>query len=251
MLTKLDVYNRLLNYLENDFSFNFLDEMPATDKTYIEQKVAILRILSKNKDNEVFLKNIELTLNLIETNIVNDIIALKWEKSSNLSVNIINDDKLSLQGDGDSYHIILLLIIRDILHSLPVAALPIFNEYKYNVVDFREDVRSTINFAVDTIVASEADLSPLCVSLAAKSILPYSKSADDISSISRLVNILFHLSKIMLSYSNNNNEEYYTKSLFISSISNLINNSYFFGLDRNMLKKLYKRALNGEISWKK
>jgi hypothetical protein len=251
MFTKLDVYNRLLNYLENDFSFNFLDEIPATDKTYIEQKAAILRLVSKNEDNEAFLKNIDITLNLIETNIVSDIIALRWEKSNNVTVNIIDDDKLSLQGDGDSYHIILLLIIRDILHSLPVAALPIFNEYKYNVVDFREDVRSTINFAVDTIVASESDLSPLCVSLSAKSILPYSKSADDISSISRLVNILFHLSKIMSSYTHYNNEESNTKSLFISSINNLINNAYFFGLDVDMLKKIYKRALNGEISWNK
>lgn len=245
-----EAYDKLLEYIENNIKFDFLETIPGSEGSSKVQKEALLRLLNKASENEIFLDYISYTSNMINRNIVSQIMSLVWKKSSGEKIYIIDDDKFGLNEEDNSYSITLLLIIKDVMHTAYIASLPVFNEYRYKSNEFSENVKETIDFAIDNIATLEPSISPLFVSLAAKSILPYSKLNDEISSISRLLAILFHLSRIMGSYPYRDKTHKNTKPVFLSSISNLINNAAFFGIDYNMLKTLYERTKLGDVIWK-
>lgn len=250
MVFGTEAYGKLLDYLENKSDFKFLENIPGSDGNMQVQKEAILRLLNKSSENEIFLDYISYTYNIIKNDIIAQILSLTWTKSSGAKKYIIDDDKFGLDEKDNINSITLLLIIKDIMHTSYIASLPVYNEYRYKQNDFTENVKETIDIALDTISSTEPSISPLFLSLAAKSIIPYSKLSEEVSSISRLLLILFHLSRIMGIYPYTGKKHEYTKPVFLSSVTNLINNASFFGLDYNMLKSLYERVKSGEVIWK-
>ena len=245
-----DAYNSILEYLRESFSFSFLDKMPGSEKESKMQSEAIIRLVESYSENKTFLEYSPMIYNLIDKDFISKVMALRWQESSlDLGTNIIEEDKFNLIGYQNVYFVLSLLIIKCIFHSQSTAALPIFNEYKYKIETFKYDVIGTIDFALGGIVSTEPSINTVFLALSAKSIIPYEKGSDNISSISRLINILFHLGKISYSYKHQNNDTH-TRSMFLSLIINLINNASFLGLDYNMLNSLYEKALIGELHWK-
>ena len=247
-----DAYNSILEYLRESFSFSFLDKIPGSEKESKTQSEAIIRLVESYSENKTFLEYSPMIFNLIDKDFVGRVMALRWQKSSFDSETsiIIEEDKFNLIGYQNVYFILTLLIIKCIFHSQTTATLPIFNEYKYKIETFKYDVIGTIDFALGGIVSTEPSINRVLLALSAKSIIPYENGNDDISSISRFVNILFHLSKISYSYKHQNND-IHTRSMFLSLIINLMNNASFLGLDYNILNSLYEKALMGELNWKK
>jgi len=252
MILPKDAYNSILEYLREGFSFSFLDKIPGCEKNSKTQAEAIIRLIESYSENKIFLDYSPMILNLIDDNFISQVMDLRWQESnlnSSSQVNIIKEGKFKLIGYQNVYFILLLLIIKCIFHSQPTATLPIFNEYKYKIETFKFDVMGTIDFALGSIISAEPSINTVFLALSAKSIIPYENEGYNISSVSRLVNIVFHLSKISYSYKYQNND-IHTRSMFLSLITNLINNASFFGLDYNILNALYEKALIGDINWK-
>lgn len=252
MILPKDAYNSILEYLRESFSFSFLDKIPGCEKKSEIQAEAIIRLIESYSQNKIFLDYSPMILNLIDENFISQLIGLRWEKptlNSNSQINIIKEDKFKLIGYQNVYFILLLLIIKCIFHSQSTATLPIFNEYKYKTETFKFDVIGTIDFAIGSIISTEPSINTVFLALSAKSIIPYENEGDNISSISRLVNIIFHLSKIYYSYKYQNND-IHTRPMLSSLIINLLSNASFFGLDYNILNALYEKVLIGELNWK-
>ena len=140
-------------------------------------------------------------------------------------------------------------ILKDIMHTSYIAYLPIYNEYKYDVKEFRDKAKEMIDNSIDNISTLE-NINPIFIAIAAKSILPYSIKNNELSSSSRLISILFNISRIISSYPYVEENILYTQPIFVSAIYNLVNNASFLGLDYNMIKKLYDIVKIGEIEWK-
>ena len=251
MILPKDAYNSILEYLRESFSFSFLDKIPGSEKESKRQSEAIIRLVESYSDNKIFLEYSPMIFNLIDKDFVGRVMALRWQQSTlDSGTNIIiEEDKFNLIGYQNVYFVLTLLIIKFIFHSQTTATLPIFNSYKYKIETFKYDVIGTIDFALGGIVSTEPSINTVLLALSAKSIIPYENGNDSISSISRFVNILFHLSKISYSYKYQNNDTQ-TRSMFLSLIINLMNNASFLGLDYNMLNSLYEKALMGELNWK-
>lgn len=250
MIFGKEVYRKLMDYIDDNVEFNFLENIPGSDKDARVQKDVIYRMIELSSRNDIFLDYISYTYNLVSNNIVQDILSLTWSKASGAKKYIIDDDNFNLSKKQLSSAIILLLVVRDILHTQPIGNLPIFNEYKYKQNEFVQNVKDTLRFSIDSLTITEPDLSPIFISIAAKSIMPYTKIYDDLSSTSRLIAILFHLSRYMALYPYQDSSQY-LHDTFTSALINLKNNASFFGLDKNMIESILEKAMLGEISWTK
>ena len=249
MLTGNDAYEKLLEYVENKIDFNFLVRIPGYDYSLENQKESILNLIKKSNNNEVFLDYIAYTYSIFDNDIVKQIISISWIKPNGIEDKIINDDKFELENDELINYISILLILRDIMNTSYIASLPIYNEYKYDTKEFYDKAKEMIEHSIENISTLEY-INPIFIAIAAKSILPYSITSDELSTSSRLIAILFNLSRIMASYPYNDKIIKNTQPIFLSALYNLVNNASFLGLDYNMINKIYDKAKTGEIKWK-
>ena len=247
MLLDKDSFSEFVEYVENNFNFEFLSNIPGFDKDYNYQKDAILKLISNN--NEAFLDYISYTYTLLKSDIIEQIISLSWEKSNGMIDSFINDDKFNLNQNQLINYISMLLIVRDIMHTSYIASLPIYNEYKYNQKEFYDKAKEMIENSVGNI-STLGNINPIFIAIAAKSILPFSIKNDELSSSSKLIAILFNMSRIIASYPYYENNNKNTQPIFLSSIYNLVNNASFLGLDYRMIRQLYDKVKCGDICWK-
>ena len=249
MLLDKDSFSEFAEYVENNFNFEFLSNIPGFDKDYNYQKDAILRLIKTSGNNEAFLDYISYTYMLLKSDIIEQIISLSWEKSNGMKDSFINDDKFNLNQNQLVNYVSILLVARDIMHTSYIASLPIYNEYKYNEKEFYDKAKEMIENAVDNI-STLGNINPIFIAIAAKSVLPFSLKNDELSSSSKLIAILFNVSRIMASYPYAENNSKNTQPIFLSAIYNLVNNASFLGLDYKMIRQLYDKVKCGEICWK-
>lgn len=249
MLLDKDSFSKFVKYIENNINFNFLSKIPGYDEDYKTQKEAILKLIKTSDNNEAFLDYISYTYTLLRSDIIEQIISLSWEKPNGMKDSFINDDKFELNINEKINYISILLVIRDIMHTSYIASLPIYNEYKYNQKEFYDKAKDMIENSVDNI-STLGNINPIFIAIAAKSILPFSIKNDELSSSSKLIAILFNISRIIGSYpySEDNNEK--TQPIFLSAVYNLTNNASFLGLDYKMIRQLYDKVKCGEVKWK-
>lgn len=249
MLLDKDSFSEFVEYVENNFNFEFLSNIPGFDKDYNYQKDAILKLIKASNNNEAFLDYISYTYTLLKSDIIEQIISLSWEKSNGMIDSFINDDKFNLNQNQLINYISILLIVRDIMHTSYIASLPIYNEYKYNQKEFYDKAKEMIENSVGNI-STLGNINPIFIAIAAKSILPFSIKNDELSSSSKLIAILFNMSRIIASYPYYENNNKNTQPIFLSSIYNLVNNASFLGLDYRMIRQLYDKVKCGDICWK-
>lgn len=249
MLLDKDLFSEFVEYVENNFNFEFLSNIPGFDKDYNYQKDAILKLIKASNNNEAFLDYISYTYTLLKSDIIEQIISLSWEKSNGMIDSFINDDKFNLNQNQLINYISMLLIVRDIMHTSYIASLPIYNEYKYNQKEFYDKAKEMIENSVGNI-STLGNINPIFIAIAAKSILPFSIKNDELSSSSKLIAILFNMSRIIASYPYYENNNKNTQPIFLSSIYNLVNNASFLGLDYRMIRQLYDKVKCGDICWK-
>ena len=249
MLLDKDSFSQFVKYIENSINFSFLSKIPGYDEDYKTQKEAILKLIKTSNNNDAFLDYISYTYTLLRSDIIEQIISLSWVKPNGMKDSFINDDKFELNINEKINYISILLVIRDIMHTSYIASLPIYNEYKYNQKEFYDKAKEMIENAVDNI-STLGNINPIFIAIAAKSILPFSMKNDELSSSSKLIAILFNISRIIGSYpySEYNNEK--TQPIFLSAVYNLTNNASFLGLDYKMIRQLYDKVKCGEIRWK-
>ena len=249
MLLDKDSFSQFVKYIENSINFSFLSKIPGYDEDCKTQKEAILKLIKTSNNNDAFLDYISYTYTLLRSDIIEQIISLSWEKPNGMKDSFINDDKFELNINEKINYISILLVIRDIMHTSYIASLPIYNEYKYNQKEFYDKAKEMIENAVDNI-STLGNINPIFIAIAAKSILPFSMKNDELSSSSKLIAILFNISRIIGSYpySEYNNEK--TQPIFLSAVYNLTNNASFLGLDYKMIRQLYDKVKCGEIRWK-
>ena len=249
MLLGHDAYNSFIEYVENNIDFEFLSHIPGYDKNYEVQRESIIKLIKKSNNNESFIDYVSYTYQTLKSNIINKIVSVRLKNENGEEYSFINDDKFNLTNDELINYLSVLLILKDIMHTSYIAYLPIYNEYKYDVKEFRDKAKEMIDNSIDNISTLE-NINPIFIAIAAKSILPYSIKNDELSSSSRLIAILFNISRIISSYPYTEDNILYTQPIFVSAIYNLVNNASFLGLDYNMIKKLYDIVKTGEIEWK-
>jgi len=252
VLSDKEIYSKFLEYMENNIDFEFLSNIPGYDKDYEAQKKSILKLIKSSRNNERFLDYASYTYSIFKSGIIRQILSITWMPSNGINgivERFINDDKFGLDENQLVNYISLLLVIRDVMHTSYIASLPIYNEYKYDGKEFYDKAKDMIENSVDNI-STLGNINPIFAAIAAKSILPYSIRNDELSSSSKLIAILFNVSRIVACYPYSEKNAYNTRSVFLSAIYNLVNNSSFLGLDYKMMKELYRRAKSGEIFWK-
>ncbi|WP_297278266.1 pyridoxine kinase [uncultured Brachyspira sp.] len=249
MLFGNDAYEQFLIYLQEKINFGFLSRIPGSDDDAETQGQSIIRLIKSLNKNEAFLDYIAYTYTILENDIIRQVISISWTKPNGIEEKIISDDKFGLTNDELVSYISVLLILRDIMHTSYIASLPIFNEYKYDQKEFYDKAKDMINNSIENISTLE-HINPIFIAIAAKSVLPYSITNDELSSSSKLIAILFNLSRIMASYPYTEKIIENTQPIFLSAIYNLVNNASFLGLDYKMIKEIYDKAKTGEIKWR-
>lgn len=244
-----EVCSNLIKYIENAINFSFIAKIPGYDKEPRVQKEALIRLIQKFDKNESFLEFATYTLTTLQSGIITQIIPLTWSKPNGMKDSFINDDKFGLSIDEIINYISVLLIVKDIMHTSYIASLPIYNSYRYNQKEFYNNVIELIENAVDNISTLES-INPIFLAIAAKSILPFSIRDNELSASSKLIAILFNVSRIMASYPNTETNVAHTQPIFISTIYNLVNNASFLGLDYKMANEFYDKVKSGDIKWK-
>ena len=249
MLVGNEAYEKFIEYIENKINFNFLSHIPGSDDSVEIQKNSIINLIKRSNNNEAFLDYISYTYTILENEIVKQIISISWLKGNGIEDKIINDDKFGLNNDELVNYISILLVLRDIMHTSYIASLPIYYEYKYDPKEFIDKAREMIDHSVSNIATLE-HINPIFIAIAAKSVLPYSITLDELSTSSKLIAVLFNLSRIMASYPYTDKKIEYTQPIFSSAVYNLVNNASFLGLDYKMVRVIYDKAKTGEIRWK-
>ncbi|MEI0517131.1 pyridoxine kinase [Brachyspira murdochii] len=249
MLVGNDAYEKFIEYIENKINFDFLSHIPGSDDTLESQRESIINLIKSSKSNEAFLDYISYTYTILENDIIRQIISISWLKGNGIEDRIINDDKFELDNNELINYISVLLVLRDIMHTSYIASLPIYYEYKYEPKEFIDKAREMIEHSISNISTLE-HINPIFIAIAAKSVLPYSITNDELSSSSKLIAILFNLSRIMASYPYSDKIIENTQPIFSSALYNLVNNASFLGLDYKMVRVIYDKAKTGEIKWK-
>ncbi|MDO7019583.1 pyridoxine kinase [Brachyspira innocens] len=249
MLVGNDAYEKFIEYIENKINFDFLSHIPGSDDTLEVQRDSIINLIRRSNSNEAFLDYISYTYTILENDIIRQIISISWLKGNGIEDKIINDDKFELNDNELINYISVLLVLRDIMHTSYIASLPIYYEYKYEPKEFIDKAREMIEHSISNISTLE-HINPIFIAIAAKSVLPYSIINDELSSSSKLIAILFNLSRIMASYPYSDKIIENTQPIFSSALYNLVNNASFLGLDYKMVKVIYDKAKTGEIKWK-
>ena len=233
----------------NKINFGFLSHIPGSDDTLEAQRESIINLIRRSNSNEAFLDYISYTYTILENDIIRQIISISWLKGNGIEDRIINDDKFELNNNELINYISVLLVLRDIMHTSYIASLPIYYEYKYEPKEFIDKAREMIEHSISNISTLE-HINPIFIAIAAKSVLPYSIINDELSSSSKLIAILFNLSRIMASYPYSDKIIENTQPIFSSALYNLVNNASFLGLDYKMVRVIYDKAKTGEIKWK-
>lgn len=249
MLVGNDAYEKFIEYIENKINFGFLSHIPGSDDTLEAQRESIINLIRRSNSNEAFLDYISYTYTILENDIIRQIISISWLKGNGIEDRIINDDKFELNNNELINYISILLVLRDIMHTSYIASLPIYYEYKYEPKEFIDKAREMIEHSISNISTLE-HINPIFIAIAAKSVLPYSIINDELSSSSKLIAILFNLSRIMASYPYSDKIIENTQPIFSSALYNLVNNASFLGLDYKMVRVIYDKAKTGEIKWK-
>ena len=249
MLVGNDAYEKFIEYIENKINFGFLSHIPGSDDTLEAQRDSIINLIRRSNSNEAFLDYISYTYTILENDIIRQIISISWLKGNGIEDRIINDDKFELNNNELINYISILLVLRDIMHTSYIASLPIYYEYKYEPKEFIDKAREMIEHSISNISTLE-HINPIFIAIAAKSVLPYSIINDELSSSSKLIAILFNLSRIMASYPYSDKIIENTQPIFSSALYNLVNNASFLGLDYKMVRVIYDKAKTGEIKWK-
>ena len=249
MLVGNDAYEKFIEYIENKINFGFLSHIPGSDDTLEAQRESIINLIRRSNSNEAFLDYISYTYTILENDIIRQIISISWLKGNGIEDRIINDDKVELNNNELINYISVLLVLRDIMHTSYIASLPIYYEYKYEPKEFIDKAREMIEHSISNISTLE-HINPIFIAIAAKSVLPYSIINDELSSSSKLIAILFNLSRIMASYPYSDKIIENTQPIFSSALYNLVNNASFLGLDYKMVRVIYDKAKTGEIKWK-
>ena len=249
MLVGNDAYEKFIEYIENKINFGFLSHIPGSDDTLEAQRESIINLIRRSNSNEAFLDYISYTYTILENDIIRQIISISWLKGNGIEDKIINDDKFELNNNELINYISVLLVLRDIMHTSYIASLPIYYEYKYEPKEFIDKAREMIEHSISNISTLE-HINPIFIAIAAKSVLPYSIINDELSSSSKLIAILFNLSRIMASYPYSDKIIENTQPIFSSALYNLVNNASFLGLDYKMVRVIYDKAKTGEIKWK-
>lgn len=249
MLVGNDAYEKFIEYIENKINFDFLSHIPGSDDTLEVQRDSIINLIRRSNNNEAFLDYISYTYTILENDIIRQIISISWLKGNGIEDKIINDDKFELNNNELINYISVLLVLRDIMHTSYIASLPIYYEYKYEPKEFIDKAREMIDHSISNISTLE-HINPIFIAIAAKSVLPYSITNDELSSSSKLIAILFNLSRIMASYPYSDKIIENTQPIFSSALYNLVNNASFLGLDYKMVRVIYDKAKTGEIKWK-
>lgn len=249
MLVGNDAYEKFIEYIENKINFDFLSHIPGSDDTLESQRESIINLIKSSNNNEAFLDYISYTYTILENDIIRQIISISWLKGNGIEDRIINDDKFELNNNELINYISVLLVLRDIMHTSYIASLPIYYEYKYEPKEFIDKAREMIEHSISNISTLE-HINPIFIAIAAKSVLPYSITNDELSSSSKLIAILFNLSRIMASYPYTDKIIENTQPIFSSALYNLVNNASFLGLDYKMVRVIYDKAKTGEIKWK-
>ena len=249
MLVGNDAYEKFIEYIENKINFGFLSHIPGSDDTLEVQRESIINLIRRSNSNEAFLDYISYTYTILENDIIRQIISISWLKGNGIEDRIINDDKFELNNNELINYISILLVLRDIMHTSYIASLPIYYEYKYEPKEFIDKAREMIEHSISNISTLE-HINPIFIAIAAKSVLPYSIINDELSSSSKLIAILFNLSRIMASYPYSDKIIENTQPIFSSALYNLVNNASFLGLDYKMVRVIYDKAKTGEIKWK-
>ncbi|WP_300756622.1 pyridoxine kinase [uncultured Brachyspira sp.] len=249
MLVGNDAYEKFIEYIENKINFDFLSHIPGSDDTLEAQRESIINLIRRSNSNEAFLDYISYTYTILENDIIRQIISISWLKGNGIEDRIINDDKFELNNNELINYISILLVLRDIMHTSYIASLPIYYEYKYEPKEFIDKAREMIEHSISNISTLE-HINPIFIAIAAKSVLPYSITNDELSSSSKLIAILFNLSRIMASYPYTDKIIENTQPIFSSALYNLVNNASFLGLDYKMVRVIYDKAKTGEIKWK-
>ena len=249
MLVGNDAYEKFIEYIENKINFDFLSHIPGSDDTLEVQRDSIINLIRRSNNNEAFLDYISYTYTILENDIIRQIISISWLKGNGIEDKIINDDKFELNDNELINYISVLLVLRDIMHTSYIASLPIYYEYKYEPKEFIDKAREMIDHSISNISTLE-HINPIFIAIAAKSVLPYSITNDELSSSSKLIAILFNLSRIMASYPYSDKIIENTQPIFSSALYNLVNNASFLGLDYKMVRVIYDKAKTGEIKWK-
>lgn len=249
MLVGNDAYEKFIEYIENKINFDFLSRIPGSDDTLESQRESIINLIKSSNNNEAFLDYISYTYTILENDIIRQIISISWLKGNGIEDRIINDDKFELNNNELINYISVLLVLRDIMHTSYIASLPIYYEYKYEPKEFIDKAREMIEHSISNISTLE-HINPIFIAIAAKSVLPYSITNDELSSSSKLIAILFNLSRIMASYPYTDKIIENTQPIFSSALYNLVNNASFLGLDYKMVRVIYDKAKTGEIKWK-
>ncbi|WP_304333112.1 pyridoxine kinase [Brachyspira innocens] len=249
MLVGNDAYEKFIEYIENKINFGFLSHIPGSDDTLEVQRESIINLIRRSNSNEAFLDYISYTYTILENDIIRQIISISWLKGNGIEDKIINDDKFELNNNELINYISVLLVLRDIMHTSYIASLPIYYEYKYEPKEFIDKAREMIEHSISNISTLE-HINPIFIAIAAKSVLPYSIINDELSSSSKLIAILFNLSRIMASYPYSDKIIENTQPIFSSALYNLVNNASFLGLDYKMVRVIYDKAKTGEIKWK-
>ncbi|WP_304353264.1 pyridoxine kinase [Brachyspira innocens] len=249
MLVGNDAYEKFIEYIENKINFGFLSHIPGSDDTLEVQRESIINLIRRSNSNEAFLDYISYTYTILENDIIRQIISISWLKGNGIEDRIINDDKFELNNNELINYISVLLVLRDIMHTSYIASLPIYYEYKYEPKEFIDKAREMIEHSISNISTLE-HINPIFIAIAAKSVLPYSIINDELSSSSKLIAILFNLSRIMASYPYSDKIIENTQPIFSSALYNLVNNASFLGLDYKMVRVIYDKAKTGEIKWK-
>ena len=249
MLVGNDAYEKFIEYIENKINFGFLSHIPGSDDTLEVQRDSIINLIRRSNSNEAFLDYISYTYTILENDIIRQIISISWLKGNGIEDRIINDDKFELNNNELINYISVLLVLRDIMHTSYIASLPIYYEYKYEPKEFIDKAREMIEHSISNISTLE-HINPIFIAIAAKSVLPYSIINDELSSSSKLIAILFNLSRIMASYPYSDKIIENTQPIFSSALYNLVNNASFLGLDYKMVRVIYDKAKTGEIKWK-
>ena len=249
MLVGNDAYEKFIYYIENNINFDFLSHIPGSDDAAEIQRESIINLIKRSNNNESFLDYISYTYTIFKNDIINQLLYLSWLKGNGEEDSLINDDKLNLNDNELINYISILLVLRDIMHTSYIASLPIYYEYKYEQKEFIDKARDMIDHSISNISTLE-HINPIFIAIAAKSVLPYSVTNDELSSSSKLISILFNLSRIMASYPYTDKIIENTQPIFLSALYNLVNNASFLGLDYNMIRVIYDKAKIGEIKWK-
>ncbi len=249
MLVGNDAYEKFIDYIENKINFDFLSHIPGSDDTVETQKESIINLIKRSNNNESFLDYISYTYTIFENDIIKQVLSISWVKGNGEEDKIINDDKFDLNNDELINYVSILLVLRDIMHTSYIASLPIYYEYKYEQKEFIDKAREMIDHSISNISTLE-HINPIFIAIAAKSVLPYSITNDELSTSSKLIAILFNLSRIMASYPYTDKNIENTQPIFSSAVFNLVNNASFLGLDYKMIRVIYDKARIGEIKWK-